>query len=254
MPLAPIRNRRLYRQIADQISDLIAAGTYPPGSYLPAERDLSASLGVSRSSVREALIALEVIGLVDVRVGDGVQVRALPPEPVPSPARASLMQQAMRLTKPGPDPELPVALDLDIEIPPFALLQARRVIEPESAALAARRATEADIAAIEAAFAADAAETRARSTTHPGDRMFHIRIAQASGNAAFEQFTIILLGHAYGGMFRRLQSLYTTTDMASRSQTQHAAILDAIRAGAEARAQAAMAAHLDMVIDVFMRD
>lgn len=251
MELTLIRNRRLYSQIADQLRDLIAAGVYLAGTRLPPERDLAASLGVSRSSVREALIALEVLGLVDVRVGDGVLVRERPPDE----ARGdSLMRRVMRLTRPEPDPHLPVSLDLDVEIPPFALLQARRVIEPESAALAARRATEADIGAIEAAFEAHAADNRARSTTHPGDRMFHIRIAQASGNAAFEQFTIILLGHAYGGMFRRLQSLYTTTDMAQRSEAQHAAILDAIRAGSEAKAHQAMCVHLDMVIDVFMRD
>ncbi|MCF3946608.1 FadR/GntR family transcriptional regulator [Acidiphilium iwatense] len=251
MALEPIRNRRIYSQIADQIRDLIASGVYRPGSYLPPERDLATSLGVSRSSVREALIALEVLGLVDVRVGDGVLVRAIPPAEAQG---DSLMRRVMRLTRPGPDPELPVALDLDVEIPPFALLQARRLVEPEAAALAARRATSADIAAIEAAFAQNVADNRARSTTHPGDRMFHIRIAQASGNAAFEQFMIVLLGHAYGGMFRRLQSLYTTAEMIANSESQHAAILDSIRAGSEAGARDAMIVHLDMVIDVFLRE
>lgn len=251
MALEPIRNRRIYSQIADQIRDLIAGGTYAAGSYLPPERDLASALGVSRSSVREALIALEVLGLVDVRVGDGVLVRATPPDEAEG---DSLMRRVMRMTRPGPDPELPVAPDLDVEIPPFALLQARRLIEPEAAALAARRATAAEIAAIEAAFARNVADNRARSTTHPGDRMFHIRIAQASGNAAFEQFMILLLGHAYGGMFRRIQSLYTTPDMIARSEAQHATILEAIRAGSESAARAAMIVHLDMVIDIFLRE
>lgn len=247
----PIRNRRLYSQIADQIRDLIVNGTYPPGSHLPPEREFAAALGVSRSSVREALIALEVLGIVDVRVGDGVLVRALPPVEADD---DSLMRRVMRLTRPDPDPELPVALDLDVEIPPFALLQARLVIEPEAAALAARRATSADITAIEAAFVQNRADNRARSITHPGDRMFHIRIAQASGNVAFEQFTILLLGHAYGGMFRRLQSLYTTERMVEQSEMQHEAILDAIRNGTEERARSAMQRHLDMVIEVFSHE
>src|SRR5579885_1326597 len=72
--LRPVENQRLYRQIADQLSALIAAGEFPRGSRLPSERDLAAQLGVSRPSVREALIALEVEGKVDVRVGSGIYV------------------------------------------------------------------------------------------------------------------------------------------------------------------------------------
>src|SRR5450759_1533419 len=74
MPLQALEPRRLYRQIADQISVLISDGEYTPGARLPPERDLARQLGVSRPSVREALIALEVEGLLDVRVGSGIYV------------------------------------------------------------------------------------------------------------------------------------------------------------------------------------
>src|ERR1051325_8124988 len=74
MPLQTVENRRLYRQIADQIAALIEQGEYGPGERLPPERDLAKQLGVSRPSVREALIALEVEGYVEVRVGSGVYV------------------------------------------------------------------------------------------------------------------------------------------------------------------------------------
>ena len=74
MPLQTVEPRRLYRKIADQISVLISAGEYTPGARLPPERDLAKQLGVSRPSVREALIALEVEGLLDVRVGSGIYV------------------------------------------------------------------------------------------------------------------------------------------------------------------------------------
>ena len=74
MPIQTVETQRLYRQIADQLRALIAAGEYPLGSRLPPERDLAAQLGVSRPSVREALIALEVEGWVEVRVGSGVYV------------------------------------------------------------------------------------------------------------------------------------------------------------------------------------
>jgi GntR family transcriptional regulator, transcriptional repressor for pyruvate dehydrogenase complex len=77
MPLQAVETKRLYRQIAEQLRRLIAAGEYPLGSRLPPERDLAAQLGVSRPSVREALIALEVEGLVEVRMGSGIYVKAL---------------------------------------------------------------------------------------------------------------------------------------------------------------------------------
>src|SRR2546423_11640486 len=72
MPIHSIEPRRLYRQIADQIRTLIRAGEFTAGSRLPPERDLARQLGVSRPSVREALIALEVEGLVDSRIGSGI--------------------------------------------------------------------------------------------------------------------------------------------------------------------------------------
>src|ERR1700758_3079561 len=74
MPIHSIEPRRLYRQIADQIRTLIRSREFPAGSRLPPERDLARQLGVSRPSVREALIALEVEGLVEVRIGSGIYV------------------------------------------------------------------------------------------------------------------------------------------------------------------------------------
>src|SRR5690349_10982460 len=69
-----IEPRRLYQLIADQIRGLIQGGKFPPGSRLPPERDLATQLGVSRPSLREALIALEIDGSVEIRMGSGVYV------------------------------------------------------------------------------------------------------------------------------------------------------------------------------------
>jgi DNA-binding FadR family transcriptional regulator len=74
MPIRVIESRRLYLQIADQVRSLIAAGEFSPGSRLPAERELAKQFGVSRPSMREALIALEVEGYVEVRPGSGILV------------------------------------------------------------------------------------------------------------------------------------------------------------------------------------
>jgi DNA-binding FadR family transcriptional regulator len=126
MPIQSIEPRRLYRQIADQIRALIRSGEFQVGARLPPERDLARQLGVSRPSVREALIALEVEGLVEVRIGSGIYVLDGGP-------RAN-----------GGDEEQAAS-------GPFELLRARWVIEGECAALA-RSQPEAHVAAIEEAL------------------------------------------------------------------------------------------------------
>jgi DNA-binding FadR family transcriptional regulator len=72
MPIQTVEPQRLYRQIAEQLRQLMSSGEFAVGSRLPAERDLATQLGVSRPSVREALIALEVEGMIEVRTGSGI--------------------------------------------------------------------------------------------------------------------------------------------------------------------------------------
>src|SRR5437762_5710118 len=117
MPLIAVESRRLYRQIADQIAALIDGGEYKPRERLPPERDLAKQLGVSRPSVREALIALEVGGYVEVRMGSGVYVTGKRP--------------------------IRAAAALPEDSGPFELIRARWMIEGECAALAAKHATKA---------------------------------------------------------------------------------------------------------------
>src|SRR3954464_15255555 len=111
MRLQAVEPRRLYRQIADQIRALIGNGTVSPGARLPPERDLARQLGVSRPSLREALIALEIETLLDVRVGSGIYV-----------------------TRPG---HVRGGAELAGASGPFEVMRARRLIEGECAALAA---------------------------------------------------------------------------------------------------------------------
>ena len=116
MPIHTIEPQRLYRQIADQLRALLIKGEFAPGTRLPAERDLAVQLGVSRPSVREALIALEVSGWVEVRVGSGVYALYR------SQQQASPFAQAL----------VPAS---DAEWGPLELIRARRVIEGETAAM-----------------------------------------------------------------------------------------------------------------------
>lgn len=247
MPIKKLENPRIYRQIADQLKQLIDNNEFPPGSRLPAERELASQLQVSRASVREALIALEVIGLVDVRVGNGVIVRQQPD----APSREPVMSQAGRNQWTDVDDELNIELDFTAELPPFSLLQTRRLIEPETAALAARNASDEELAAIRQAYEQNCRDNRQGSATHPGDRLFHIRIAQASGNPAYAFIIAHLLGHRYGTMFRSLQQHYTPQDMPHRSESEHLEILTALEARDSRAAKKAMKEHLDAVIKIF---
>ena len=122
---------RLYRQIAALISDRIDEGLFPVGSLLPAERDLAEQLGVSRTSVREALIALEVSGKVSIRVGHGVQI----------------LQATPRLDRLGASADVSEG-----DIGPIQMMEARRLIEPRSAELAAVNRDAANLERIEKAL------------------------------------------------------------------------------------------------------
>lgn len=245
MPIKKMENPRLYRQIADQLIKLIDNNEFPPGSRLPAERELAEQLQVSRASVREALIALEVIGLVDVKVGNGVIVKARRSNAEP------VMAEAGRDQWQEPDDELGINLDFSTELPPFSLLQARLLIEPEAAALAALHASDAELEAIRAAYKQNCEDNRANSHTHPGDRLFHIRIAQASGNPAYGFIIGHLLGHRYGSMFRMLQAHFTPSDMPNVSEHEHLAILNALEKRNAKAARQAMKLHIERVISTF---
>ena len=245
MPIKKMENPRLYRQIADQLIKLIDNNEFPPGSRLPAERELAEQLQVSRASVREALIALEVIGLVDVKVGNGVIVKARRSNAEP------VMAEAGRDQWHEPDDELGINLDFSTELPPFSLLQARLLIEPEAAALAALHASDAELEAIRAAYKQNCEDNRANSHTHPGDRLFHIRIAQASGNPAYGFIIGHLLGHRYGSMFRMLQAHFTPSDMPNVSEHEHLAILNALEKRNAKAARQAMKLHIERVISIF---
>jgi len=248
MPFETIRPQRLYRQIADQLKQLILDGEYPPGTQLPPERELAQSLGVSRASVREALIALEVIGQVQVKVGHGVTVLK-----AASTSHTPVMQAAVSKEAWSMDPEFAseTEINLNEEIPPYSLLQARCFLEPETAALAAVNASETDLKAIQDALQRNIYDNNNGGGNFAGDRLLHIRIAEASGNPAYALMIKHLLGHKYGVMFRRLQELFMETNMWHDSQAHHELIVAAIEAGDAEAARNAMAHHLGHVLRVF---
>jgi len=219
MPLQAVDNRRLYRQIADQIAALIERGEYAAGARLPPERDLARQLGVSRPSVREALIALEVEGYVEVRVGSGVYVIG------PAPALRS--------------PPLPA------DSGPFELIRARWLIEAECAALAAKEATKTQIRSMEEAL--DQMESERERGVMPlsSDRLFHLRIAEASGNSALALVVKTLWDQRTGPLFLRLEHHFDTPELWGVAIKEHREIVAAIARHDAAAARAAMRGHMN---------
>ncbi len=227
MPFHSIEPRRLYRQIADQIRTLIKSGEFPAGARLPPERDLAKQLGVSRPSVREALIALEVEGLVEVRIGSGIYVQ------------------------PGNE-DAGVGDAHEAEAGPYELLRARYVIEAECAALAAKSARKPQVVAISDALEEMQREMEA-GEHHPinGDRLFHLRVAEATGNGALVAVVKMLWVERTGPLYKQLEHHYDSPELWEAAMTEHRAVLKSIAAKDAAGARAAMQRHLNQAYKRF---
>jgi DNA-binding FadR family transcriptional regulator len=222
MPLQAVEPQRLYRQIADQLRTLIQSGEFVAGSRLPAERDLAKQLGVSRPSVREALIALEVEGWVEVRTGSGVYVLD----------RAQHTQSA----------EKTIATT---EWGPLELIRARRVVEGEMAAIAALQAKRKHLDAMRQALADMTRDASAGVLPLEGDRAFHSAIVESTGNVVLVETVHSFWDSRRGPLFTRLGGYFETVQSWRSAIAEHTTILDAIAARDGPGARAAMHNHMD---------
>ena len=229
--LQAVEQRRLYRQIADQLRTLIGKGELAPGERLPAERDLARQLGVSRPSLREAIIALEVEGLLDVRVGSGIYVT-----PIHGGGRAFTTG------------------DIYGASGPFEVIRARWLIEGECAALAAKNGTAAQLRVIKKAHGELVRESKRHHNPLDADRTFHVSIAQATGNSALELVVQTLWDQRVGPLYRALETKLEYPAMAGDTTDEHEAVLGAILARAPSSARAAMRRHMDMTKKRYSKD
>ncbi len=220
MPLAAVESPRLYRQIADQLRHLIDRREFPAGGRLPPERELAEKLGVSRPSVREALIALEVEGRVRIRMGSGVYVTEGP----------ASVEAAILASEP---PE-----------GPFEVLKARELVESAIGAEAGRQAGPGDVAALDAILARMAAGGLSGDELIRLDRDFHVAVAGILGNAVLTRFVGDLFDQRINPYFRRLAAYFENEDSWREALLEHRAIRDAIAAGSGDLAREAMRRHL----------
>lgn len=212
---------RLYQELARKLIGQLHEGAYAVGSRLPAERELVSTYNVSRPTVREAIIALEVQGLVEVRVGSGAYVLRLP-------GRDAI---------PG------------FNITAFELTEARLLFEGEAAALAATQATPMEIEEIEALVGEIARENRDPEGTDKADRAFHLAIAKATRNNAVVEAVERLWTLRYTSPEASLLHEKARTANVKPVVEEHTAVLRALKARDPEAARAAMRAHLAAVLD-----
>lgn len=221
MPLQAVEPQRLYRQIAEQLRSLIVQGEFALGQRMPAERDLATELGVSRPSVREALIALEVEGMIEVRTGSGIYVRSNTPKATS-----------------------PEAEDAPTSWGPLEVMSARLVVESEVAALAATHAQKADIQAMRDGLAQMREAAARQQVPRHGDEAFHAAIAQACGNGVLLDTVQRYWQARDGQLFERLGDYFESPSSWQAAIAEHEQVLSAIEARDPVAARKAMNKHL----------
>ncbi|MGD9330751.1 MAG: FadR/GntR family transcriptional regulator [Desulfobacterales bacterium] len=235
MSLQPIVTTRLYQQVAGQIAQLIQTKHWGLGERLPAERDMAQRLGVSRPTVREALVALELQGLVEVRTGAGVYVKANIPGPV------AIVPDDK---DPGPSP--------------FDIIDARMLLEGELAAMAAAKIGPAELGGLEEAIAIMADAVRAGdqqvASVKDGDFLFHSRIAAVSRNTVLQSMVEQLWEGMRRPIFKAISARVRLSKNALRAVQDHRIICDAISSGDPDQAQKAMHRHLEQVKGVMLQN
>ncbi len=219
----------MHDSVVRALGTWVLGGRYAPGEVLPREEDIAAALGVSRTSVREAVKVLSAKGLLETRPRVGVRVRARDEWRLLDPAVLSWHPELTR------DPDLVAGL-----------IEARRIIEPAAAGLAARRGTAADLAAIEAAYLGmRAAIPHDLAACCEADLAFHRGVIAASRNVVLKGL-VGTIEAALRAVFAITNQLMTTQ---SRALAAHGEVLERIRFRDEAGARDAMFRLLDLAAE-----
>ena len=216
---------RLYRRVADELAQSIRDGVYRPGEKLPAERELAEAFGVSRPTVREAMIALEIFGVVEIRHGSGIYVI--------EPAGGQPAQGAAE------------TMNDDLNVGAFELIEARILVEGEMAAVAAAAVTDADIAVLNDLIAR--MQSGDDQECDDADHEFHEHIARLTDNGAL--IDTVSNMWALRKQSRLAARIMTRAQGGGRTArvNEHKRIVKALAARDPAAARAAMRHHLEMV-------
>ncbi|MDR5780443.1 FadR/GntR family transcriptional regulator [Caballeronia sp. LZ065] len=219
MSVKPPETRRLYLQIADKLRGLIEQQDFAPNGRLPSERELAQRLGVSRPSVREALVALELEGRVEIRMGSGVYIVATP------------------VAKPP-------ATETELGESPIEIMNARSVIEGAIAASVAPFVKPKALKALRALYESMAREVENGQVPMAADRAFHIAIAQMAGNDVLVRTVGSLYDERHSPLSSTLRGHFEGEETWLAALGEHREILEALEARDAVQAQAAMQRHM----------
>ena len=207
-------------EVTRRLLDYFTSGSLPPGHRLPPERQLAASLEVGRSTVREALAALEVLGVVEVRPGSGTYLRSSTSELLPQ-----TLSWGMLLGEPKTR----------------ELIGVRHGLEVQAARLAATAVTEDQLDELAAQLRTMRANRSNFEVFAAADMRFHQEVAESAGNALLDQML-----HSVRSLIRVwVERAVNDAKQAQTTCTEHAAIVKALRARDPGAAADAMSAHMD---------
>ena len=226
--LKEVKKRRAYEDIVSQLRRLIEKGRLKGGAQLPNETDLSEKFKVSRLTVREAILSLETMNLVERRQGDGTYVIASREEALAKPLTAYLFQ----------DKEDIVSI--------FLL---RKLIEPEIARLASEHATPRQIGELEKILAEQQRRLETGENPIETDTHFHFALAKMSKNKVLERLLLVLVGL----LAKTREEYLQTKERKRKSLGGHQRVVAALRSGRGNAAKTAMRRHLEDVEKVLVK-
>jgi GntR family uxuAB operon transcriptional repressor len=225
--------KRLYQEIGLTLYEELSDARYRVGDRLPPEREIAERLGVSRAVVREALIMLELMGLVEVRKGSGIY----------------LIKQPSKHSSNG---EIESSLDKD-DVGPFEMMQARQLLESHVAEFAATQATKKDIMKMRDALELEKQNIDVLDDNHAGDKLFHFAIAEATQNSVLVDLVENLWERRESSpMWKQLHSHITDQTYRKKWLVDHENILLAIQQKKPDAARMAMWRHLENVKDTLL--
>jgi GntR family transcriptional repressor for pyruvate dehydrogenase complex len=220
--------RPLYERVVQRLEELIRTEELQPGDRLMTERDLAQKLGVSRTSIRQALTALRVRGIVEVRHGDGIYLVREANDLVGTLAEGLIESHA----------HLP------------AINEVREAVEPRAARLAARRRTPEDVEAMRAALGRMREEIGGGQPGLQGDSAFHHALIAAAHN----EVLTAMYEHLAPGLEQSSQASLVRPGQPERSLREHERVLDAVVAADQEGAELAMRLHVRDFSDLEMVD
>jgi DNA-binding FadR family transcriptional regulator len=230
-PTRPIRRRKLYEEVALRIEEMIRSGRYAPGDQLPSEKEIMEELGVGRSTVREAMLSLQKMGLATVRSGERARVTA--------PTAQVLVQELSGVAR--------MLLAQDGGVQRFQ--EARALLEVGITRLAATNATTEDLHRLRVALEANRLAVGGTTEFMRTDVAFHYAIATIPRNPIFTA-----LYDAIVEWLSEQREISGRAPMAAQlAYAAHERIYDAIAAKDPIKAQAAMQDHLDQVAKLYWR-